>query len=144
MLLSRSPWAPPGPTLTRSIVPATRSKTKASATPLVSPGARLVAALAKATVRPSADRAGAVLGPSPGGPAPWLVRTSIVVPALRSRTKTSATSSPLVSPATSVWAADRKATTPPSPLSDGADETPSVWAPPGPTLTRVVVLATRS
>src|SRR5947209_8634545 len=58
----RSAWAPPTPTLTRSIVPVTRSKTKASVAPLVSPGTRLAAALAKATARPSADRTGAELG----------------------------------------------------------------------------------
>jgi hypothetical protein len=104
----------------------------------------LVAVLAKATVRPSADSDGALLDPSPGGPAPPLLRTSVVVPALRSRTNTSVTLSPLVSPATRSWASDRKAITLPSPLSDGLDDTPLPWAPDGPTLTRVVVLATRS
>src|SRR5438552_1490301 len=52
-------WAPAESTLTRSVVAVSRSWTNTSVTPLVSPGTRLVASLANATKRPSAERAGA-------------------------------------------------------------------------------------
>src|SRR5439155_7654564 len=113
--LSRLAWAPDGPRLTRSMVPVGRSKTKTSTALLVSPATRLVAALAKATLRPSADSDGAEPAASPGAPPGG--RTSTVVPAPRSRTNTSTTS--LVSPGARLWAAERNATTLPSPLIDG-------------------------
>src|SRR5439155_5079 len=45
----RAPCAPPVATLTRSVVPFRRSRTKTSKTPFVSPGTRLVAPLVNAT-----------------------------------------------------------------------------------------------
>ena len=53
--LLESLWMPPVPTLTRSVVPACRSRTKTSRSWFVSPGTRLVAYDAKATKRPSLE-----------------------------------------------------------------------------------------
>src|SRR5690349_23210421 len=47
-------WAPPGPTLTRVVVPVCRSRTKMSCTPLVSSGIWVAAADWKTTKRASA------------------------------------------------------------------------------------------
>src|SRR5437763_329676 len=62
-LLSPLPWGPPDATLTRSVVPFSRSRTNTSrphdglqsGVPLVSPGTRLLASDPKATKRPSAE-----------------------------------------------------------------------------------------
>ena len=48
----------PAPTLTRSVRPVRRSRTKTSQVPLVSPGTRLLASELKATNRPSAESRG--------------------------------------------------------------------------------------
>ena len=86
--------------------------------PLVSPGTRLVAALANATKRPLADSTGVLLTPSAWTPlAPPLTRTVAIPPgsskmpfpsASRSWTKTSGR--PLVSPATRLVAVLTNAT----------------------------------
>lgn len=52
------PCVPPEPTETRSVVPVSRSWTKTSHVPFVSPGTRLTKVLQKATWRPSALIAG--------------------------------------------------------------------------------------
>ena len=52
--LGPSPWLPSPATLTRSVVPACRSRTNTSRTPLVSPATRLVAVEVNTTKRPSA------------------------------------------------------------------------------------------
>ena len=49
VVLSESPWTPVRPTLMRSVVPATRSRTNTSGTPLVSKGTRSLAQLVNAT-----------------------------------------------------------------------------------------------
>ena len=79
---------PPGSELTRSVVPACRSRTKMSYVPLVSPGTKLVANEAKATKRPPAESEGVKLLPLPWAP-PGPTLTRLVVPACRSRTKMS-------------------------------------------------------
>ena len=101
---------------------------------MVSPGTRSVPALAKATALPSAD--------SDGEEAEPLRVTFVVVPAFRSRTKTF--SPPPLSPLVRLVAREMKASTAPSALSDGLNDASSAWAPPGPRLTRVVVLDWRS
>ena len=82
------PSSPALETLTRSVVPACRSRTNTSKCPVVSPGTRLVAADMKAMKRPSALIAGLKLSPSP-----WALAletlTRSVLPAWRSRTNTS-------------------------------------------------------
>src|SRR5581483_241312 len=130
--LPRSPWTPPGPTLTRSVEPAARSKT--SLAPLVSSGTSVAAALAKATTPPSADRAGDDAAP------PLLTR--VVLPALRSRKKTF--SPPAVSPATRFVARETKATAVPSAERDGLKEASAAGPPPAAGVASVVVFATRS
>src|SRR5262245_52669005 len=52
------PWVPSDATLTRSVTPVIRSCTKTSNAPFVSPGTRLLALLANATNRPSAEMDG--------------------------------------------------------------------------------------
>src|SRR6185295_14217624 len=56
------PWVPSVATLTRSVWPVVRSRTKTSVTPLVSLGTRLEESDSKATMLPSADTAGGALG----------------------------------------------------------------------------------
>ena len=56
--LARSPCAPDDETLTRSVVPACRSRRNTSATLLVSSGTSEVASLQKTTKRPSARACG--------------------------------------------------------------------------------------
>jgi hypothetical protein len=81
--------APPGPTLTRSVVPETRSRTKTSAHPFVSPATRFEARLRNATYRPSAEIDGVVLSRSACAPEePTLAR--VVVCALAAATAESA------------------------------------------------------
>lgn len=108
---------PPVATLSRVVVPVTRSRTNRSCPqgsipstktqPLVSPITKLLACEMKATTRPS------VLIPT--GKLPLLVwallelrLTRVVTPVTRSRTKTSL--SPLVSPTTRLLAFESKAT----------------------------------
>jgi hypothetical protein len=57
------PCAPPESRLTRDVAPAARSRTKTSARPFASPGARSEAPLANATKRPSWESDGRSLGP---------------------------------------------------------------------------------
>ena len=91
----------------RTVVPATRSRTKTSGTWLASPDARFVASETNATVRPSSLMLAPVLEPFAWAPlAPRLTRS--VVWATLSRTKTSLT--PFVSPTTRFDADDVKAT----------------------------------
>ena len=59
--LSPSDWRPALDTLTRSVVPVTRSRTKMSERPFVSPATRLSESEANATKRPSALIAGSTL-----------------------------------------------------------------------------------
>src|SRR5439155_101270 len=67
--LSSFACAPVEDTLTRLVAPVTRSWTKMSTAPLVSRPTRLVASLAKATKRPSAEMAGVKLVPFTSAPA---------------------------------------------------------------------------
>ena len=94
-------------TLTRVVVPATRSRTKMSCWLFVSPATRLVATLAKATTSPSLSSHGPELLPLPSTPAE-LTLTRCVVPLTRSRTKMSSLA--FRSPATRLVAALMKAT----------------------------------
>ena len=84
---------PANPTLTRKLVPFTRSRIKTSGSWFVSLGTRSSAELAKATHRPSAltDDGDSVLNASAasGITVASLCETISVVPATRSRTKTS-------------------------------------------------------
>ena len=100
-------WAPLWPRLTRVVRPEARSRTKMSVSPLVSSRTRLVASEAKATNRPSAEIDGLKLAPLPGLPSEARL-TLVVLPVLRSRTKTS--SARFRSPGTSPLASEAKAT----------------------------------
>ena len=115
--LSPLPWTPPGPTLTRSVVPVWRSRTNTSVLPLVSPGTRLLASESKATNRPSAEIAGVAAAihcpgrrPARGSPAGSCPSGG------RGRTRPSM---PLVSPGTRLVASETKATKRPSAEIDG-------------------------
>src|SRR5256885_1385746 len=105
------PCAPWEATLTRLVLPALRSRTNPSPAAFPSPAARLAAPEWKATKGPSAEIGGAKLAPL--ACAPWeLTLTRVVLPVLRSRTKTSPT--PFVSPATRLLAVESKVTKRPS------------------------------
>jgi hypothetical protein len=112
--LLASPWVPSAATLIRVVSPVTRSWTKMSVLPLVSPGTRLVADDAKATKRPSPLTAGPVLLPFACLPL-LLTLTRWVLPLARSRTTTS--TAPLLSPPTRLVAAESNATTSPLPFT---------------------------
>src|SRR5918995_1246118 len=86
---------------TRVVSPVARSWRKTSPMSLVSPGTRLVAELRKATKRPSAEIAGSHADRLAWAPSE-ATDTRSVRPVARSRTKTS--TSPFVSPGTSVGA----------------------------------------
>src|SRR5947208_3247239 len=92
--LACAPWES---TLTRWVLPVLRSRTKTSPTPFVSPFTSWAADDPKATKRPSAEIATPMLSRLPCAPLE-LTLTRVVLPVLRSRTKTSVT--PFVSPAT--------------------------------------------
>src|SRR5438552_1822063 len=78
------PCAPPDATLTRSVLPVCRSWTNTSDTPFVSPATRSVAALSKATKRPSAEIAEPKLTSLPSVPSEaTLTRTVVCAPADR-------------------------------------------------------------
>jgi hypothetical protein len=92
-------WLPIGETppafdVIRRVVPFTRSRTKMSMTPFVSPVTRLVSAASKTTNRPLGEIFAYPLQPVASFSAE-LTLTRLVVLSLRSRTKTS--DSPLVS-----------------------------------------------
>src|SRR5438270_261408 len=106
--LACGPWES---TLTRLVLPVLRSRTKTSPAPFGSPATRLLALDRNATNRPSAEIDAAKL--SPLACAPWeLTLTRLVLPVLRSRTKTSPT--PFVSPPTRLLAVESKVTKRPS------------------------------
>src|SRR5438132_1274953 len=86
------PSTPLEDTLTRSFVPARRSRTKTSSTPFVSSATRLGALLQNATTRPSAEMAGPMLSPFPWPPLLDTLTRSIAPAraALRPRHKTRA------------------------------------------------------
>src|SRR5579884_3565931 len=137
--LARLPWTPLVSTLTRSVAPVVRSKVKTSVASLVSPGTSAVAPLAKATVWPSALTAGDDADP------PLEIR--LVAFPFRSRTKTFSPPAPAPAPApeTRLAARETKATTPPSPDSDGLNEASPAGPPPvAATLASVVLFACRS
>src|SRR2546430_14848954 len=105
MKLSPSPCAPWESPLPRLVLQVLRSRTKTSLTVFVSPPTRLFATELNATKRPLAEIDGTKLAPFPC--APWeLTLTRLVLPALRSRTKTSLT--PFVSPPTRLPATEQK------------------------------------
>src|SRR5947208_4873223 len=131
-------WAPAESTLTRSVVAVSRSRTNTSATPLVSPGTRLVASLSKATNRPSPERAGqncSMLAAFACAPVESTLTRS-VIPVIRSLTKTS--KAWFVSPTTRSSASLAKATKRPSAESVGLKLRPLPCAPEELTLTRCV------
>ena len=76
--LEPSPSLPSEATLTRSVVPFCRSRTKMSMVSFPSPGTRLVASLWKATKRPSAEMDGEELGPNPSEPSEATLTRSVV------------------------------------------------------------------
>src|SRR5258705_12456452 len=105
------PWAPAELTLAIVVVPVTRSRTKTSYRPFVSPATRFVALLENTTYRPLAEIDSQVLVPFERTPAE-LTLAIAVVPVWTSRTKTSVL--PFVSPETRCVARLRKATYRPS------------------------------
>src|SRR5262249_34611575 len=130
------PFASPrGPTLTRLVVPAARSRTKMSWTPFQSPRTRFVAADGNATTAPSALIDGLVLGPSLSASADEIL-TRDVHDVRRSRTKTSRTR--FRSSGTRFVAADTNATYRPLALSTAPDVDPFACAPLVLTFTRSV------
>src|SRR3712207_3026708 len=103
------------PALIRVVSPVSRSCAYASRQPFVSPGAKLDAADVNVMYRPLSLMEGPIIEGLPGLPlqplpcAPSLRRLALsVVPACRSRTKTS--TSPLESPSTRFEDPDAKAT----------------------------------
>ena len=98
-------------TLTRSVAADVRSWTKTSTAAFVSPATRLVALLMNETTFPSAEIAGTSLVEFASTPAESTL-TRVVVPLVRSRTKTS--SVPFESPVTRLFAWLENATTCPS------------------------------
>src|SRR5438552_10226937 len=131
-------WAPAESTLTSSVVAVSRSWTNTSATPLVSPGTRLVASLSKATNRPSLERAGqncSMLAAFACAPVESTLTRS-VIPVIRSLTKTS--KAWFVSPTTKSSASLAKATKRPSAETTGLKLRPLPCAPEELTLTRCV------
>src|SRR6185503_5567378 len=130
------------PTLTSVVVPDCKSRTKTSGIWFVSPITRLVAALTKATYRPSDVRTELRETPLPLLPLA-VVLTSTVVPLTRSRTKTSLAL--LMSPVTRLLAALSNNTY--RPFDDIAAGIEFSFPPPVPaesTLTRVVAPLVRS
>ncbi len=140
------PCVPSVATLTRSVVPLRRSRTKMSRRPFVSPATRFEAALWNATKRPSAEIEGARAGMSPLLAFPCVpsvaTLTRSVVPLWRSRTKMS--SYPFVSPAMRFEAALPNATNRPSAEIEAPRLLPFPCAPAESTLTRSVVPVWRS
>ena len=142
LTLKPLPWTPPGPTLTRRVVPVLRSRTNTSARRWCRP--------APGCWRPTRRRRSARPPRSPGrsllavalGAARARRSPARVVPVWRSRTNTSA--APLVSPGTRLVAYESKATNRPSAEIAAPELTPLPWTPPGPTLTRWVVPVWRS
>src|SRR5271169_3064635 len=133
--------APPGPTLTRVVVPAARSKTKTSEKLLVSSGTRLLASEWNATLLQSLGTLVKELAPFAGAsPSPTLANSVVAIP--RSRTKTSVL--PLVSLDTRLVASELNATQVQPPSIDGRKRCawlgPLGFCPFRPTLTRVVWL----
>jgi hypothetical protein len=118
-----------------------RSRTKTSATPLVSPATRFVASEVKTTKRPSALAPGSELWSLACAPAVETLTRVVMRPAT-SRTKTSAT--PLVSLATRLVADDWKATNKALALIAGVPLAPLPCAPLVDTLIRVVCPAATS
>jgi len=120
-------WDPSLATPTRPVVPASRSRTNASATPLVSPGTRFEATDTNATLRPLPEIDGAYEPPFAATP-PTPTLTIVVVPSSMSRTNTSGC--PLVSPATRSEASLWYATYRPSPETDGVGDAAPLGSPP--------------
>src|SRR5687767_3174678 len=81
------------PTLTRSVVPARRSRTKTSSTPLLSPATRLEALLWNATKRPSAETDDPRLSALPLVPPESTLTRSVVCAQLEEQDSTSAATS---------------------------------------------------
>jgi hypothetical protein len=133
------PCSPVEETLTRSVVPATTSRTKTSSVPFVSPATRFGALEMKVTKRPEMD--GLWLDPfACTSSSATLTRTVRWV--VRMWTKTS--SSPLVSPETRFEAEESKATKLPVASRAGRVLSSLAWAPLLRTLTRSSVLVARS
>src|SRR5258706_11468505 len=116
------------PALTSKVTPACRSRTKTSATPLVSLATRSDATLSNTTQRPSGVTAGFKEGPLPLTTPLVLILTSVVVAANRSRRNTSVV--PFVSTPARLLAALSKATNWPLEEMVGKLELPS--PPPAP------------
>src|SRR5829696_7579311 len=133
--LQLSAWASELLTLTRSVAPVRRSRTKTSEVLLVSFATRSEARDWKATKRPSDLMEGNPLSRFPCLPE-LLTLTRSVAPVCRSCTK--ASMKPLVSLATKFEASDSKATKRPSELIEGWSLQMSAWTSELLTLTRVV------
>ena len=104
-------WPAPGFSLNRRVSFFSRSRTKTSISPLVSPGTRLLASDSNTTKRPSPLMAGKRLAPLACPPS-LATLTRSVAPLLRLRTKMSLAE--LVSPGTRFDESDAKATRFPS------------------------------
>src|SRR5438045_2078166 len=117
--------------LTSTVVPLTRSRTKMSVAPLVSPGMRLPAALSNKTYRPLVEMLAGNESPSPP-PVPFvLTLTSVIAPLERSRRKTfirggedGVSGALLASSAVRLLAVLEKRTNRPSGLTMGTAESP--------------------
>jgi len=141
----------PGTRDTSCVTPVVRSCTNQSESSVVSPGAAFVARLTNSTRRPSALTCAAPLWPFSSPPSVRRL-TRVVVPATRSRTNTSST--PFVSPGTTLAERDVNTTTEPSLEMPGESQTPfgwllfpapvSIWPPALVRLTRSVTCASRS
>ena len=136
---------PSDATLTRSTVSVSRSYTKTSNAPFVSPGTRLEADESNATNRPLEliviGRAIPLFMPLPWVPSDATLTRS-TVSASRSYTNTSEVS--FVSPGTKLEAHELKATNRPSELIDGYQLPPLPSVPSDATLTRSTVSVSRS
>ncbi len=118
--------SPSEATDTRTVVLVSRSCTKTSCVPLVSPSTRFDAVETKAIAEPSSLITGPRLGPLAAVPSgAWLTRK--VMPVTVSRTKMSLTL--LVSPGTRLVAFDSKAINRPSPDAVGTTLRSSAWPP---------------
>ncbi len=143
-LLCESPCTPAVLVLNLIVVPVTRSRRKASSTPLVSPATRSVPWDGKATYRPSPLMWTEPKLPKFASPPDASTLTRVVVPVTTSRTNVSDTS--FASPGTRSEATDVNATYRPSSETEfSVIPLPPFASPPKmSTLTRVVVPATRS
>src|SRR5205807_2763028 len=128
------PCVPSVATLTRSVWPLPRSRTKTPVTPLVSPATRFDESDSKAMTLPSPDTAGGAVGaeakPDASPPAAGtLTRVMLDGPVAPPAWARKMSTEPLKSLLTRLSAADSKTTQCPSGLTDGFDAGPAACLP---------------